>query len=41
MQSRQPASRLLRFAGLMRITYIYRDPRDAMLSAMDFGGSRS
>lgn len=32
-----PASRLLRAAGLMRITYIYRDPRDAMLSAMDYG----
>jgi hypothetical protein len=31
------ASRFLRLAGLMRITYIYRDPRDAMLSAMDFG----
>jgi hypothetical protein len=32
------ASRLLRLACLMRITYIYRDPRDAMLSAMDYGG---
>ncbi len=32
-----PASRLLAAAGLLRITYIYRDPRDAMLSAYDFG----
>jgi len=32
------ASRLLRLAGLIRITYIFRDPRDAMLSAMDYGG---
>ena len=31
------ASRLLATSGLMRITYIYRDPRDAMLSAYDFG----
>ncbi|MCQ3936389.1 MAG: hypothetical protein DPW18_05005 [Chloroflexi bacterium] len=31
------ASRLLSNLGLMRITYIYRDPRDAMLSAFDFG----
>jgi hypothetical protein len=31
------ASRLLRGAGLLRITYIYRDPRDAMLSAMNYG----
>jgi hypothetical protein len=31
------ASRLLASLGLMRITYIYRDPRDAMLSAFDFG----
>jgi len=31
------ASRLLASAGLLRITYIYRDPRDAMLSAFDFG----
>jgi hypothetical protein len=23
--------------GLLRITYIYRDPRDAMLSAYEFG----
>ena len=25
-------------SGLIRATYIYRDPRDAMLSAMDYGG---
>src|SRR5512134_1961519 len=31
------ASRLLRRLGLLRITYIYRDPRDAMLSANDYG----
>jgi hypothetical protein len=31
------ASRLLSTLGLMRITYIYRDPRDTMLSAFDFG----
>jgi hypothetical protein len=31
------ASRLLSTLGLLRITYIYRDPRDAMLSAYDFG----
>jgi aryl sulfotransferase len=31
------ASRLLQKLGLMRITYIYRDPRDAMLSAHDYG----
>src|SRR5512133_91240 len=31
------ASRLLQGLGLLRITYIYRDPRDAMLSAYDFG----
>lgn len=31
------ASRLLSSIGAMRITYIYRDPRDAMLSAYDFG----
>jgi len=30
-------ARLLRVAGLLRITYIYRDPRDAMLSAYDYG----
>jgi len=31
------ASRLLQSLGLMRITYIYRDPRDAMLSAFEYG----
>jgi len=31
------SSRLLSNLGLLRITYIYRDPRDAMLSAFDFG----
>ena len=31
------ASRLMRALGLLRITYIHRDPRDAMLSAMDYG----
>lgn len=31
------ASRLLSKLGLLRITYIYRDPRDAMLSAFDYG----
>jgi hypothetical protein len=31
------SSRLLSAVGLLRITYIYRDPRDAMLSAFDFG----
>lgn len=31
------ASRLLASMGLLRITYIYRDPRDAMLSAFDYG----
>jgi len=30
-------SRVLQSLGLLRITYIYRDPRDAMLSAFDFG----
>jgi hypothetical protein len=30
-------SRLLSTLGMLRITYIYRDPRDAMLSAFDFG----
>ena len=30
-------SRLLSALNLLRITYIYRDPRDAMLSAYDFG----
>lgn len=31
------ASRLLQHLGLLRITYIFRDPRDAMLSAYDYG----
>jgi hypothetical protein len=31
------ASRLLQGLGLLCITYIYRDPRDAMLSAYDYG----
>jgi hypothetical protein len=31
------ASRLLQSLGLLRITYIYRDPRDAMLSAFEYG----
>ncbi|HRJ58958.1 MAG TPA: sulfotransferase domain-containing protein [Anaerolineales bacterium] len=31
------ASRLLAGSGLLRIAYIYRDPRDAMLSAFDYG----
>jgi hypothetical protein len=31
------ASRLLQRVGSMRTTYIYRDPRDAMLSAFDYG----
>jgi hypothetical protein len=31
------ASHLLSALGLLRITYIYRDPRDAMLSAYDYG----
>lgn len=30
-------SRLLGAVGLIRCTYIYRDPRDAMLSALDYG----
>jgi hypothetical protein len=30
-------SRLLQRLGLLRSTYIYRDPRDAMLSAYDYG----
>ena len=30
-------SRVLESIGLLRVTYIYRDPRDAMLSAFDFG----
>jgi len=32
-----PSSRLLQSLGLLRITYIYRDPRDAMLSAFEYG----
>lgn len=35
--SPSPTSRLLTNLGMLRITYIYRDPRDAMLSAFDFG----
>jgi hypothetical protein len=31
------AARLLCASGLMRVTYIYRDPRDAMLSAFEYG----
>lgn len=31
------ASRMLASLGMLRVTYIYRDPRDAMLSAYDFG----
>jgi len=31
------ASRFLQSLGLLHITYIYRDPRDAMLSAFDYG----
>src|SRR5215211_1884262 len=31
------ASRLLQRLGLLRITYIYRDPRDAVLSAYEYG----
>jgi hypothetical protein len=30
-------SRLLEAFGILRVSYIYRDPRDAMLSAFDFG----
>ena len=30
-------SRLLSAMGLLRITYIYRDPRDAVLSAFEYG----
>ena len=30
-------SRLLSMIGLLRVTYIYRDPRDAMLSAFGYG----
>jgi hypothetical protein len=31
------SSRLLQRVGLLRITYIFRDPRDAMLSAYEYG----
>ncbi|MBI5932458.1 MAG: sulfotransferase domain-containing protein [Chloroflexi bacterium] len=31
------ASHVLEAIGLLKVTYIYRDPRDAMLSAFDFG----
>jgi hypothetical protein len=31
------ASRLLSALGVLRVTYIYRDPRDAMLSAYEYG----
>lgn len=31
------ASHFLEAVGLLKVTYIYRDPRDAMLSAYDFG----
>lgn len=31
------ASRLISALGVLRVTYIYRDPRDAMLSAYEFG----
>ena len=31
------ASRFLQRLGLLRITYIYRDPRDAVLSAFEYG----
>ena len=30
-------SRLLQRLGMLRVTYIYRDPRDAMLSAFEYG----
>ncbi len=32
-----PWSRVLQRLGMLRITYIYRDPRDAMLSAYEYG----
>ena len=32
-----PASHFLEAIGLLKVTYIYRDPRDAMLSAFEFG----
>ena len=31
------ASRLLAGLGILRVSYIYRDPRDAMLSAFEYG----
>ena len=31
------SSRLVQRVGLLRITYIFRDPRDAMLSAFEYG----
>jgi len=31
------SSRVLQSLGLLRVTYIYRDPRDAMLSAFEYG----
>jgi len=31
------AFRIMRAAGVLRATYIFRDPRDAMLSAMEYG----
>jgi hypothetical protein len=31
------ASHVLEAVGLLKVTYIYRDPRDAMLSAFEFG----
>lgn len=31
------SSRTLQSLGLLRVTYIYRDPRDAMLSAFEYG----
>ncbi|NOY98816.1 MAG: sulfotransferase domain-containing protein [Chloroflexi bacterium] len=32
-----PWVRMLTRSGMMRVTYIYRDPRDAMLSAYEYG----
>lgn len=32
-----PWSRLLQSLGMLKISYIYRDPRDAMLSAYEYG----
>jgi hypothetical protein len=31
------SSRILQSVGLLRVAYIYRDPRDAMLSAFEYG----